>query len=98
MITNTVTNPSAELDTSSANPNGTASFVVRDTSWASSGSASFMVTLGSPSSNDSFMNIGGGDQFGGLRAGFQAGKTYTISATVRLAQRRRGYDFITAHC
>jgi len=84
-ITNLVVNPSAEIDTTSASSNGSASSVTRDTSWAAEGSASFLVAATSSSSNDSYMNIGGGDQFGGLRAGLQAGKTYTISGTVRLS-------------
>ena len=53
------------------------------TEWASTGTNSFKITPNSATNNDSYMTLGG--DLGGFRAGLQAGKTYTISATVRLA-------------
>lgn len=79
-VTNLANNPGAELN--AANMNAIAvNASLRDTSWASSGAASYILTP-SAASNDSFMNAGG--DLGAFRAGLQAGKTYTISAIVRL--------------
>lgn len=75
-ITNIATNPGAEVNTA-----GMSGTVARATDWASSGSASFIVTPGS-ASNDTYIAYGG--DLGGFRMGLQAGKTYTISGKVRL--------------
>lgn len=84
-VTNLATNPGAESSTSGYtcyNCN-----MARDTSWNASGTASFSTTP-SGASNDSFIALGG--DLGGFRTGLQAGKTYTISATVRLTAAQTG--------
>jgi len=80
-ITNLAINPSGEVDTNGISPS--LATITNDTAWASSGSSSFRITPTNSTGNDSFMNLGG-DQ-GGFRMGLQAGKTYTVSATVRLS-------------
>ena len=80
-ITNMVLNPSAEAGATGIV--GSAAGVTTETAWATSGSSSFRITPNS-SSNDSHFGLGG-DMNGGFRAGFEAGKTYTVSGTVRIA-------------
>ena len=80
-IRNIVTNPSAEAGL--AGIVGSAAVMSTDTSWAASGSTSFRITPNS-ASNDSHFGLGG-DMNGGFRAGLEAGKTYTVSGTVRIA-------------
>jgi prepilin-type N-terminal cleavage/methylation domain-containing protein len=84
-ITNLATNPSFE--TSIANTNANAVTVANDTSWSQSGSSSIKLTP-STSATDTFMSLGG--DIGGLRLGMEAGKTYTVSAIVRLASSQTG--------
>jgi len=79
-ITNLAINPSGEVDATGIVPS--LATITNDTSWASSGNASFRITPTNSTGSDSFINLGG-DQ-GGLRMGLQAGKTYTVSATIRL--------------
>ncbi len=84
-ITNMATNPSAENNTAgitTVSATGT-----RDTSWYSSGTASFMITP-SGATNDTYIAYGG--DLGGFRMGLQAGKTYTISGTIRLTAAQAG--------
>ena len=80
-ITNMVVNPSFEngLNTYSIPSNAGLSIA---TDWAASGTSSARM-IPPTASNDSFFGIGG--DIGAFRAGMQAGKTYTISATVRLS-------------
>lgn len=75
-ITNLATNPGAEVNTT-----GMSGTVARATDWAASGVASFISAPGG-TSNDTYISYGG--DLGGLRLGMQAGRTYTVSGTVRL--------------
>lgn len=84
-ITNMVVNPSFEAVTGNFGFN--ASNGSADTSWAQNGTTSVRITP-SAASNDSFMNIDG--DLGALRAGMEAGKTYTVSATIRLTGAQTG--------
>ena len=79
-VTNMATNPGAENNISSITT--VSATGARDTTWSSSGAASFRITPTS-TSNDTYIAYGG--DLGGFRMGLQAGKTYTISGTVRLA-------------
>lgn len=79
-ITNLSLNPSAE--TSTAGITVVRGTLARATDWTSSGANSFRITPTDAASTDSYINLGG-DQ-GAFRTGLQAGKTYTISATIRL--------------
>lgn len=84
-LVNMAPNPGIETSTSGLTCyNCTAA---RDTSWKDGGNASVSLTPSGPS-NDSFLVIGG--DLGGFRAGMQAGKTYTISATIRLTGPQTG--------
>ncbi len=80
-ITNLVTNPSFEGGTSGYSSSGQSSIAI-DNSWKSSGISSLRVTPTSTTNPDSYVSIGG--DLGGFRAGMQPGKTYTISAKIRL--------------
>jgi prepilin-type N-terminal cleavage/methylation domain-containing protein len=91
-ITNMITNPSAELNLTDIV--GNASTVTRDTGWTASGTYSFLVTPNSGGTNDSFLAIGGGT--GGMRLGLEAGKTYTVSATINLTAAQTGTLHTTA--
>lgn len=84
-ITNMATNPGAENNTTGITT--VSATGVRDTTWSSSGAASFMITP-SGASNDTYMAYGG--DLGGFRMGMQAGKTYTISGTIRLTTAQAG--------
>jgi prepilin-type N-terminal cleavage/methylation domain-containing protein len=79
-ITNLATNPSAE--TSLAGVTAVRISLTRAPDWFSSGANSFKLTPTDAASTDSYINLGG-DQ-GGFRSGLQAGRTYTISANIRL--------------
>jgi len=79
-ITNMAVNPSFENGGTSYTLPGNAGAVIAS-DWAASGSSSMKMTPPNASS-DSFFGIGG--DVGAFRAGMQAGKTYTISGTVRL--------------
>ncbi len=76
-ITNLATDPSFETTTIT----GAYSITVLDTTWKESGASSISVTP-TGASGDTHIHPGG--DLGGLRLGMQAGKTYTISATIRL--------------
>ena len=80
-ITNIATNPGFEGSLSQAT--GTNASLALDSNWSATGSYSALVTPNSSSSNDSYFNYGG--DVGGLRMGMLPGKTYTISATIRLS-------------
>jgi len=80
-ITNMVLNPSAENGITGIV--GSAAAVTTETAWSTSGTSSFRITPNS-ASNDSHFGLGG-DMNGGFRSGFEAGKTYTVSGTVRIA-------------
>ena len=80
-ITNLSLNPSAE--TSTAGITVVRGTLARANDWFSSGANSFRITPNDTASTDSYINLGG-DQ-GGFRTGLQAGRTYTVSATIRLA-------------
>lgn len=80
-ITNLSLNPSAE--TSTAGITVVRGTLTRVPEWFSSGANSFRLSPTDAASTDSYINLGG-DQ-GGFRTGLQAGRTYTISATIRLA-------------
>lgn len=84
-LTNLVSNPGVEVSTSGYTCYNCT--VARDTTWNASGSASFSITP-TGASNDSFVTIGG--DLGAFRTGLQAGKTYTISGTVRLTGAQTG--------
>lgn len=80
--TNLITNPNFESpNPSTTNWVGANATPSADGTWKASGSNSMRITPTS-SSGDSFASIGGDD--GGLRLGMQAGKTYTVSATVNV--------------
>jgi prepilin-type N-terminal cleavage/methylation domain-containing protein len=84
-ITNLATNPSFETSTTNTNLNAVTATL--DNSWAQNGLSSVKITpFGSVS--DSFMSLGG--DIGGFRLGMEAGKTYTVSATVRLTSAQSG--------
>ncbi|MNQ83338.1 hypothetical protein D3C85_984150 [compost metagenome] len=84
-MTNMATNPGAE--TNIAGITTVSATGARDTSWFSSGAASFMITP-SGATNDTYIAYGG--DLGGFRMGLQAGKSYTISGTVRLTAAQAG--------
>jgi prepilin-type N-terminal cleavage/methylation domain-containing protein len=79
-ITNLSLNPSAE--TSTAGITASRVTLTRVPDWSSSGGNSFRLSPTDAASTDSYINLGG-DQ-GAFRTGLQAGRTYTISATIRL--------------
>jgi prepilin-type N-terminal cleavage/methylation domain-containing protein len=83
-ITNLVVNPSFE---GGINGYTTSQSYAVDTSWKSSGTSSLRITPNT-SSTDSFASIGG--DVGGFRAGLQPGKTYTVSAKIRLSAALTG--------
>lgn len=85
-VTNMIPNPSVETDSSSLG--GANSTVARDTSWSSNGVASISVTPTSTTTADSFISVAG-DNYG-MRLGMQAGKTYTLSATLHLTSALTG--------
>lgn len=80
-ITNLVVNPSLEGGTTGYNASGQVSLAI-DNSWSSSGSSSLRVTPSSATNPDSYVSVGG--DLGGFRMGMQPGKTYTVSAKIRL--------------
>ncbi len=79
-ITNLVANPSFENGVTGYAVTSAAGGIV-SSDWSASGSNSLRLTPAG-SGNDSYFTIGG--DLGGFRAGLEAGKTYTISATTRL--------------
>ncbi len=85
-ITNLAINPSAETNVTGYGAN--ASTVTRDTGWAQDGTASLRITPTSGVTNDSFVNLGG--DLGAIRLGMIAGRTYTVSGTIRLAAAQTG--------
>lgn len=84
-ITNLMINPGAEGGVIGVNCGNCTRTL--DTSWSAGGSTSFEVTPNS-SNTDSDMNVGG--DLGAFRTGLQPGKTYTISATIRLVAALTG--------
>jgi prepilin-type N-terminal cleavage/methylation domain-containing protein len=86
-ITNLAVNPSIEVDTYGLTPS--LNSLSRDTSWSSQGSSSVKVTPTSTTGTDNFVNLDG-DQNGGFRTGLQAGKTYTVSASLRMTAPMTG--------
>ncbi len=80
-ITNLVTNPSAEGGSAGIIGTASANMTIA-TDWKSSGVSSVKMTPAS-AGNDSYFTLGG--DIGGFRMGLQAGKTYTISATIHLS-------------
>ena len=84
-MTNLITNPSVE--------SGTATWAVYNASitssnsWSLSGTNSALITP-TAASNDSFTAVGG--DTGALRQGMEAGKTYTVSATIYLPAPQAG--------
>jgi hypothetical protein len=84
-LTNLMTNPSAE--TSLANMTGQVATLTQNSSWASSGIYSVMVTptAGGP---DSYLCVGG--DLGGMRLGMVGGGTYTVSGTINLTAAQTG--------
>jgi hypothetical protein len=79
--TNMFTNPSGE-------PGGTVwtqnyCSVATDTAWKVVGTAS--QRLSAPTQADAWVSHGVGQDAGGMRAGMTAGKTYTVSGTIRLS-------------
>lgn len=85
-ITNLATNPSAETNITGYGAN--AATATRDTGWAQDGTASIRITPTSGVSNDSFVNVGG--DLGAIRLGMIAGRTYTVSGTIRLSAAQTG--------
>lgn len=85
-ITNIAINPSAENGLVGVNPSGAAGFTIA-TDWQLSGASSFKMTPNA-ATNDTYFTLGG--DLGGFRAGLEAGKTYTISSTVRLSAALAG--------
>jgi Tfp pilus assembly protein PilX len=80
-LTNLITNPNLESGTP-ANWTGSSATALPDaTTWRAGGSRSLSITP-TTTNGDSFASIGGDD--GGLRLGMQPGKTYTVSATMRI--------------
>jgi prepilin-type N-terminal cleavage/methylation domain-containing protein len=84
-ITNMATNPSFETTTAGVGYNGLA--IALDTSWFQNGLSSLKLTANNASA-DSFVSLGG--DIGSFRLGMEAGKTYTVSATVRLTSPQSG--------
>lgn len=79
-ITNMIPNPSVESNLADWSPSN--STLGQSTAWAASGTNSLIVTPNNASSSDSFAMIGGGQ--GGMRLGMVAGRTYTLSARLRI--------------
>lgn len=84
-ITNLMTNPSFEANTTSWSSN--VATMTRETAWSDSGTYSVRSSPNS-ASNDTFMSPGG--DLGGLRLGMTPGKTYTLSAAIRLTGAQTG--------
>lgn len=82
---NLCTNPNAELNVNGWG--GNAALVTRDTSWSKSGSASFKVTPNVPGNALSDMRAGSTSN---IPFGIQPGKTYTLSAVIRLSAAQSG--------
>ncbi len=88
-ITNMMTNPSLESNSTGWGINaGDNTATKRDAAWSKDGTSSLKISPNQSASNDSFAELGGG--LGGLRLGMEPGKTYTISATVRLTAAQTG--------
>lgn len=92
--TNLVTNPSFETVLTGYVANGCT--LTRDTTWSEDGTYSMKASAqNNTASNDSYIRIGltdaATDTAGGLTF-FQAGKTYTVTATVRLKAKLRGIE------
>lgn len=85
-VTNLSTNPSIENDTSTYGASNVSATM--STNWAAQGTRSLRQAPGSTSSSDSFSAIGGDS--GGIRMGLEAGKTYTLSATIRVPSAMTG--------
>jgi hypothetical protein len=77
--TNLATNPSAEA-ASTAGFTASAVTLSRSTEWAATGVASLQ-TVSTGANANCYATVGGDG--GGLRLGMQAGRTYTVSATVQ---------------
>lgn len=82
---NMLSNPSIEIDESGYT--GSGATVARDPDWASEGLSSLSVTADG-SSNDSYAYVEGGT--GAIRLGMEAGKTYTITASVHTPVAQSG--------
>lgn len=85
LLTNLMVNPSFEANTTSWSSN--LSTITRETAWADSGTYSVRHSPNS-SNTDTFMSPGG--DLGGFRLGMAAGKTYSLSATIRLTAPQTG--------
>jgi len=85
-ITNLTTNPSIENDISTYGASNVSATM--STNWAAQGTRSLRQVPGSTSSSDSFSAIGGDS--GGIRMGLEPGKTYTLSATIRVPSAMSG--------
>jgi Tfp pilus assembly major pilin PilA len=80
-LTNLITNPNLESGTPTNWVGSSATALPDATTWRAGGSRSLSITP-TTTNGDSFASIGGDD--GGLRLGMQPGKTYTVSATMRI--------------
>lgn len=79
-ITNLATNPSVESNTT--NYAGASASVAQATAWAANGTRSLSVTPTSTTTTDSYAYLGGDS--GNMRLGMQAGKTYSLRATLNI--------------
>lgn len=79
VATNLNPNPSAEVNVSGYTGNQVT--VDQGTTWSSVGLACVRSTVNAGATNDTYVSVGGDS--GALRLGMQAGKTYTVVATVQ---------------
>ena len=85
-ITNLATNPGIEVSTTSYTSNRIT--MARSTTWAGGGTSSLSAVATDAANADSYVSVGG--DLGGFRTGLQAGKTYTISATLYMPAPQTG--------
>lgn len=85
-ITNLVTNPSFETGVTNTTNNRVTTLA--SSAWSMSGSNSLQQTPTDAANADAFTSVGG--DTGAMRLGMQAGKTYVLSATVRLSAAQTG--------
>lgn len=85
-IANLIPNPSVEVSTTTYG--GANLSVSTSPDWASAGTKSLRQSPNSTSGNDSYSPVVG--DAGAVRLGMEAGKTYTLSATIRMSAAQTG--------